>query len=97
MLDPRLVDAALELVLAGGSGREEPADDRELLGGREVRRAHQGDLLVVEVGPGPDDRKRLDGFADERRKVRPGAERELELPSLRPRGRHDGPRRPARA
>ena len=53
-------DPALELVLPCRCVREEPSDDRELLGGGQVRCAHEGDLLVVELRARTDRGERLE-------------------------------------
>ena len=54
------VGAGLELVLGRRRGGEERADGVELLGQREVRRARDRDLAVVELGARAHERQRLD-------------------------------------
>ena len=60
MLDRRRLGPALEVVLRRGRVGEDATDDGELLGRRPMRGAQERDLLVVELGPRPDDRERLE-------------------------------------
>ena len=91
VLDRRRSPAALELVLGGRRSGEEPADDRELLRCREVRRAGERDLLAVEVRPRPHHGERLDRLC-RRAKVRDErgvAGGELDAPVPDGHGMHD--------
>ena len=60
VLQPRQLGPALEVVLRRVGRGENTPHDRELLRRRAMRRADEGDLLVVEIRPRPDDGQCLD-------------------------------------
>ena len=81
----------LEIQLRRGRGGEQRPDGGELVGESTVRGARDRDLAVIEVGPGPHERKRLDRLGrrakerDELRVTRLPHDRGRRAP--RPRGR----------